>query len=221
MNKDIIIRRANSNDIDFIIKSIIEAEKSGTEIISYCNIFEIPEEELKANLWNIIEEDVEGQELCISGFLIAEIDGIAVGAVCSWVEGDGNLSSSIIKSTLIHYYFSPESQKKAYIKSNLLDNLNIHRKKNTLQIESVFVNNKYRGLGVSNKIINTHINNCKNENNIDKVQIQVMKNNPFAIKAYEKIGFNLKEEKTCSDNEILKILPYNCKIMMEIDLRKV
>ena len=40
------IRRATINDIPFITKSIIEAEKSGTEVLSYSTLFGLNNNEI-------------------------------------------------------------------------------------------------------------------------------------------------------------------------------
>ena len=42
-----VIRKAQIPDIEFIIDTIIESQKSGTNKISYCNIYSLKEVELK------------------------------------------------------------------------------------------------------------------------------------------------------------------------------
>ena len=70
------IRQAGAEDIDFLIEAIIEAEKSGSEMISYCGIFGLSQAELIELMRKMLAEDLEGQQLCISGFAIA--------CVCCW-----------------------------------------------------------------------------------------------------------------------------------------
>jgi len=81
MEEEVKIRRANRADIDFIIETIIEAEKSLTDKISYCNIFSLSESELLDILRNILSEDITGQDLCYSEYLIAEVNGVVAGAM--------------------------------------------------------------------------------------------------------------------------------------------
>ena len=71
MKTNISIRKATEKDIPFLIETIIAAEKSGTETIAYCSIFSLGKEEFTELLKNILEEDIQGQELCVSDFLIA------------------------------------------------------------------------------------------------------------------------------------------------------
>jgi ribosomal protein S18 acetylase RimI-like enzyme len=219
MKKEFKIRAATEKDIEFIIETIIEAEKSGTDKISYCNVFEISETELRTILKNILEEDIEGQELCLSGFLVADFNGITAGAVCSWVEAKDGSTSSITKASVLHYFINKESIEKATSKKEFLEELNISREADTIQIESVFVDNNYRGKGVSGMLI---IENIKKhlctDDRIKKVQIQVAGNNMSAIRSYEKLGFEIKTRKVCSSKKILDILPSDSKVMMEVSV---
>ena len=44
---DFIFRHANINDVSFLVDTIIEAEKSGTDILSYTTIFGLSEKEAR------------------------------------------------------------------------------------------------------------------------------------------------------------------------------
>lgn len=219
MKKKIKLRNAVSKDIDFIIDTIIEAEKSGSDIISYCNIFEINETDLRGILKVILEEDIQNQELCLSGFIVADSAGIPIGAVCSWVEAKDGSPSSIVKASILHYFIKKENIEKASEKKELLEELNITREPNTIQIESVYVNNNFRGLGVSGMLI---IENIKKhlclDDKLQKVQIQVAGNNESALKSYKKLGFEIKKKKVCNNKKILDILPSDSKVMMEVEV---
>jgi hypothetical protein len=89
------------DDIDFIIETIIESDKSSTNVISACNIFSLTELEYKGILRNILLSNVESNEYSLTGFLIAEIKNKKLGALASWVEGIDGKSNSFIKSSLI------------------------------------------------------------------------------------------------------------------------
>ncbi len=222
MNKNITIRKANEKDIPFLREAIIEAEKSGTEKISYCKIFSINEEKLHEMLYQVLMEDIEGQELCINHFLIAEVDNEYAGACSAWIEGiDGSLSS-IIKANILFYFLGDKICNRAAGNLKLMEDINIVREKNAIQIESVYVKENYRGLGIANQIIKEHIKNLVNNNNtINKVQIILVKTNDNAYKAYNKLGFKTTVEK-CSDKpEILNLLPSNCRIMMEMNTNEL
>ncbi len=216
-----IIRKATEADKDFLITSIIEAEKSGGNVISYCAIFDITEDELRSALRNILDEDMIGQELNISGFLVAEVDGERAAALNTWVENEGGMSSTMIKSNLLMYFIDRQKILNAGPAMALMNEINIHRDDNALQIECVYTAPKYRGLGLSSKLIGEHIRR-KQEAAIqfDKVQVILLKNNEAAQKAYSKAGFSLVSEKRCADPAILKMLPCDTKILMEKEIKK-
>ena len=60
--ENLVIREASERDIDFIIETIIEADKSGSNVISACNILNVNEQEYRNILKNILNDNIEGQE---------------------------------------------------------------------------------------------------------------------------------------------------------------
>ena len=213
------IRKAEINDVDFLIDTIINAEKSGTDKLSYAGIFEINEAEVRSILKNILPENIEGQELCISSFLIVEIDGELAGACASWIEGDTGMPSSIIKANLIYNYFGKERILNANEKSVMLKALHIEREKGTLQFESAYVKDKFKGNGISNKMMLAHVGNyLKIYPDITKAQIIMVKTNDKALLAHQKLGFKIVKEVFVDDDKILEILPSNRLILIESNI---
>ena len=216
---DINIRQATEADKDFLIESIIEAEKSGSDMISDCAIFSITEDDFRTALSSMLDEDMEGQELNISGFLIAEVDGEKAAALNTWVENASGMSSSMIKSNLLMYFLDRQAIINAAPAMALMNEVNIHRDSNALQIESVYTAEKYRGLGLTSKLINEHIR-LKQAAAVpfNKVQVILLKNNEAAQKAYQKAGFAIVAEKHCTNPAILNLMPCDTKILMEKQL---
>jgi len=213
------IKRATEADIEFIIKAIVAAEKSGTEKFSYSTMFGMSETEAEEIIRNAIEEDIPGQELCISGFMIAFIDGVASGAVCSWVEAADEIPSAILKANILFHFLGNDVLQKAAKNNYLIEQINIPREPESIQIESVYVDNKFRGLSVSNKLILEQIKQAvENDSTITKVQIQLAASNLSALRSYEKLGFKTVVTKKCEDAEILLFLPSDTKIMMELSV---
>lgn len=60
--ENLVIRVATIHDIEFIIETIIEADKSGSNVISACNILNVNEQEYRNILKNILNDNIEGQE---------------------------------------------------------------------------------------------------------------------------------------------------------------
>ena len=215
----ITFKRATENDIDFIAEAIMEAEKSGTDRLSYATVFDYDTNQVNELIKNALLEDIPGQELALSGFIIAYINNEYAGAVCSWIEAAEDISSAVIKANVLYYFLGQETILRASTKAKLIETLNIPREAGTLQIESVYVCNKYRGLGVSNKLILEHIKDAIQTGvDFSQAQIHVAETNEAAVKSYLKLGFKTKIRKKCEDVSVLKILPSDTRIMMELDL---
>jgi len=215
----IAFRTAVESDVDFIAEAITEAEKSGTDIFSYARIFDLSNEQAVTLIKNAVLENIPGQELCLSGFIIAEIDGEPAGTVCSWIEAEDGIPSSLLKANVLYYFLGKEAIARAGKKSEIIDPLFISRDPGTLQIESVYVRNKFRGMGVSMELILEHIKqHIINGKNFSKVQVQLAETNAAAVSAYQKLGFNMHTRKTGTHPDILKYLPSNTKIMMELSV---
>ncbi|MEI6764568.1 MAG: GNAT family N-acetyltransferase [Bacteroidota bacterium] len=218
MEESFHIRKAAERDIPFLVESVIAAEKSGTETLSYSTIFNISEEEVKALLSRIFEEDIPGQELCISGFLIAEINGEYAGAVSAWVEGVEG-PSTIIKANMLSFFLGKEKVANATTKGTLLNTVHIEREIGALQLESVYTCNKFRGQGVSGKLIEEHIRLVKKDfTDVKRAQILLAKTNNSAYKAYHKPGFYTVLERKCTDAAILDLLPADTMILMQKEI---
>jgi ribosomal protein S18 acetylase RimI-like enzyme len=214
-----VIRDADLNDIDFVIKAIIEAEKSGTDKVSYSTIFSLNEIELKIILRKILEDNIPGHQLWLSGFMIAEIDGEKAGACCGWIECSGGLSSTIIKANLFLDVIGREKLIEAKPIFGLIQELNIERKCGTLQIDYVYVTEKFRGLGLSGFLINSQIKKYKlQDHHVRLAQLAVAESNQPAVKTYVKSGFTVNEKKHSDNKEILKYLPSDTIYLMSKEI---
>jgi GNAT superfamily N-acetyltransferase len=212
----ITIRQATIADKAYVMTAITEAEKSGGNTVSYCNLLGITEQEFSNMLSNMLDEEIEGQELYIPGFLIASVDGIAAAASCSWVEQSGNMASSTLKSNLLMYHTNRSTLLAAMPAIAALKEVNIDRTPGALQIESIYTSPHYRGKGLTGMLINEHIAQHKTTNPaVNKAQITLLGCNEAARSAYSKVGFVLAQEKKSDNPIILKLLSCDRKIMME------
>jgi ribosomal protein S18 acetylase RimI-like enzyme len=216
MLNDLVIRNATYQDIDFIIETIIEAEKSFSNKISYCTIFSLSEKELIDLLKLILAENITGQELCYSEYLIAWYNSNYVGACSSWIEASEGFSSAMLKGSLLYEFLGKEKIEGSQKLFSLLQQINIDREKGTLQIVNAYVKKEFRGRGIIAQLILEHIRlQTLKYPNLKKVQLRPTGTNESAYKAYHKIGFNFVYEKTADTNDILNLLPAKSKILME------
>lgn len=202
------IRKALPNDRDFLIKAILEADKSNSETSSYARLLNMSEPELKELFYNIFEEELEGSEFGHECFAVAVEDGNYAAALASWIEGFDGLPSWQIKSTALFCSLPKTNFDSLKLKLDSFSSINISRTPGALQIESVFVENNYRGRGLFKKLLDHQINNAKEAGfNFDTVELLTYNSNHIAESVYAKAGF-VKSKSTISDHpEILHYYP--------------
>ena len=222
MNDDIIIRRASIIDVDFLTDTIIEAEKSGTDNLGLARIFELSDKEMRNYIKDILEEEIDGCELSISSFLVAEHHGNAVAAFAGWIEGqnEDGLSSAILKSNLIGYCLPMENVSKSQNKSDIVRSLQIEREEGSYQLEYSYTLPEYRGKGIMKDIINQHIVEYKqniphSHRDISKIQVHVFANNEVAIRTYKHCGFEIKQIYDSNNQLVEQYFPYHTLLLME------
>lgn len=216
---ELVLDRGAQADRAFLVQSIVEAEKSSTDKLSYASIFGLSPEQVESVLDSILQEDFEGQELCVSGFLIARVGGTPAGAVCSWVEGASGMASSIIKGNLLQHYLPPGSIDFAQRHASLLDRLTLERERGALQLESVYVEPDFRGRGVAAKLISGHLDATRQQApGLHKAQIMLIEDNRAALRVYERLGFHKVARRQVDDPRIEEFLPGGARILMELEL---
>lgn len=209
------IREATENDIPFLVDIIIEAEKSGTHKLSYNTIFGLSEDETRKYIADMLSEEIDGCELSVSSFLIAEKDNIRVAGVGAWIEGFEGVSSNILKRNLITYTLPKACFEKAIQASVIVRDLYLEEKTNTIQIGMVYVSPLHRGNNLSYLLIEEQINRfLKIKPDITELEVQVFANNVAAIKAYKKSKFEIVKESLSKHEDALLYFPDNKKILM-------
>jgi ribosomal protein S18 acetylase RimI-like enzyme len=215
-NKAIVLRKGEARDIPFIIDAIVAAEKSGSEIFSYSKIFEMTENEVRKYFAAILAEDVPGQELCYSEYMIAEVNGTHAGAIAGWIEGESGQAAGMIKAMLLNHFLPKENMVKALEKRKYLEQMRFNPEFNSFVIESGYTLPAYRGKGILAKLIMEQIHTrLQQRPDVKKSYVQVAKTNRSAIKIYENLGYQVVLEKKCSDPVILNWLPGDTQIIME------
>ena len=84
----LIIRPATLADVEFIATAIIEAEKSFTNRLGTANYFGISETDYHSYLIEMLKEEVDGCEISLTSFVVAEYEGKSVAACSGWLEGE-------------------------------------------------------------------------------------------------------------------------------------
>lgn len=208
-------RKTRFEDIPFLVETIIEAEKSGTSILSYSTIFGLSEEDTYYYISKMLEEEVDGCELSISSFIIAEEQGKIAGAIAVWLEGSEGISSTILKGNLLNFTLPKFSLEAALKKAPIIKEIHIEYTNHTLQLGLVYVLNNYRGRNLAGEMIEFAISDFNSKYpDIKEMHVQVFGNNTSAIKAYKKVGFEISKSKESINPEINSLLPYSSKVLM-------
>lgn len=210
-----IIRAATVSDVSFLAKAIIEAEKSGTDKLSYSTIFNLSEDDVCKYLIDILKQEVDGCELSVSSFIVAEFDGKVVAALSAWVEGLDGIPSTILKGNLLSFTLPKESLTRAMILNEMIRELHVEYVPKTIQIGACYVKKEFRGnrlLGMLNKQIITRL--LKENPGVNSVWVQIFSCNTPSLKAFEEAGFTVVTTRVSTKTEIENYLPSNKKYIL-------
>ena len=212
---EINIRKANSDDFSFLAETIIEAEKSGTNVFSYSTIFGLTEVEARNYIIEMLEEETDGCEFSLSSFFVAETDGEIIGAACGWVEAANGISSSLLKGNLLRFTIPRQNFEKAIQFGSLISEIHLEIKPGTIHIGLAYVAENGRGKGIVPMLFDTIIDTLKTKHpEVSEAGLQVFDSNSRAIRAYEKYGFSVSDRKISENGELEKYLPSKAKLQM-------
>jgi hypothetical protein len=215
------IRQAAIIDVPFLVDVIIEAEKSGTNVLSWSTIFGLSEDETKRYITEMLLEELDGCELSISSFLVAEKNGRVVAALSAWAEGQFNKSSSELKGDLLSFFLPKECIKKAYAIRSIIQEIHIDYTPGSIQKGAGYVIKEFRHRNLfgilTNEIIDREL---KSYPGLSQVYTQIYGCNIPAIKANEKADFKIVMMKESTNKEILHYLPSGKKLVLRKDLIK-
>jgi ribosomal protein S18 acetylase RimI-like enzyme len=221
MMSEVLIRSAAESDIDFIAETIIRAEKGMGNTISYCYLFNLTEEELLEVIRKILLEDIPHFEFSLRSFKIAEVGGIRAGAYAAWIEAAEGIASGFLKTAAFRSFVSREQMQHFRETAAVAETIGISREPGTLQFESIWIREEYRGLGIGNRLVQAQIETLSSEHpGLEKAQVQIIKQNLISLLAHRKYGFQIREEKTSDHPELMRCFSGNTRVLMEIDLRK-
>jgi ribosomal protein S18 acetylase RimI-like enzyme len=216
MQADIFFRPARINDAGFLTEVIIEAEKSGSSILSFSTLFDVNEDVAKDSILQMLEEEIDGCELSISSFIIATHNEQPIGGFGGWIEAGSGKPSKLVKANLIGFVFGHEKINLLKDRANIIRNMFFEREAGTLQLEYLFIEEAYRGMQIGDALIDKLIVKGKTEKpDLQKIQVQLYANNTAARKVYERNGFVITDEYTSKAAAVEAYLPGRVKLLME------
>ncbi|MEY4329642.1 MAG: hypothetical protein RL609_390 [Bacteroidota bacterium] len=213
---EVAIRNATDQDIPFIVETIIQAERSGTQRCALIQLFQCTETELRNYLTLFLKEEMTGCEWSVDSFMIAEYDGNPVGAFGAWIEGQNewDLSSVMLKSNLMKAHLPITVIQGMLNFQSQIVSVAIPRNKGALQLEYAYVVPHAQGKGIVGKLIEHLVLRAEQSHSeFSAIEVQVFSDNRSAVRAYEKLGFVCTFETEPNEVENL-IFPFNRKIKM-------
>lgn len=214
------IRNAMDSDIEFVIETIIQAEKGNSDSISYCKLFNINELEFRSALRKILVEKIGNFDFSLANFKIAELDGFSVAAYGAWVEGLTGISSGILKISALKTFL--QKDKIVHYKQNapIVEAIAIRRQPGTIQFESIYIVEKSRGKNIGKMLVQHLLADItKKHPEVEIAQVQLIKQNAVSLRAHQKYGFQVIEERTSANPEILNFYNGDTRVLMEIKVR--
>jgi ribosomal protein S18 acetylase RimI-like enzyme len=208
------IRPATAADVDALVRTIVSAEKSGTDLAT---LFDLSETQAKEHIASMLHEEVDGCELSISSFLLAEVDGRFAGAVGGWVEAQpDDMPSGLLKSNLIGATYPEEAMQALRTHAEVLTGLRIERAIGALQIEYVHVEPDLRGRGIAQQLITAHLDRAlASEPRPTRAQVQAFADNAGAVRVYQQLGFAIVRTYVAEHPLTSRYLPFHQKVLME------
>jgi GNAT superfamily N-acetyltransferase len=214
------IRNAVDSDIEFIIETIVQAEKGNGDSISYCKLFNINELEFRNVLRKILEEKIGNFEFSLANFKVAEVNGISIAAYGAWVEGLDGISSGILKISALKSFLGKENIAHYKQFAPVADEISIRRKSGTIQFESIYIVEEFRGKNIGNKLVQALLTDLTEKHpDVKTAHVQLIKQNSVSLLAHQKYGFRIIEEKTSLNPQVLDFYSGNTRVLMEIKLQ--
>jgi len=136
--EDFVCRKATVEDIPFLVETIIQAERSGTNLISYQKVFDLSDDELRNFLRELLQDETPNHEFTYQSYYLVEYQGKTVAGLAGFLEGKDGIPSKIIKANLIGIHLGLDRWKAAHDKLKLLSSIEMDRTTGTLQLECAF-----------------------------------------------------------------------------------
>lgn len=211
-----LIREATIKDVDFLVESIIAAERSGSQVFSYSAFFGLSEEEAKVLIKEMLEEEIDDCDLSLSGFLVVEYGNELVAASNVWIEGNNGIASSTIKGNLLGYYLPSDALKKAKEITSMFADLSIELKTGCMYFGPAYVRPDFEGNLLLSQLVNAHF---ERNNTIVEAFAPIYGNNQPSIQNFKLLNFKVYKTYTTSWEGSEKFLPSSTKLLMNKKLK--
>ena len=223
MNKldGVCYRGATIKDVYFIVDAIVEAEKSGTDRLSYSAIFGLTEEEVRRYLAIMLSEEIDGcGELSISNYLLAEKGNQLIAASCAWVEGAEGMPTAVLKGNLLIFSLPEKVIERTIRLQKIFHELHFDYKNGAAFMGAGYVVKEFRGNNLLMILKDKQLNYFRTNPDISEAYVDTFSCSKAALRTNEKLGFQVLRIKESNTTEILNYLPSNKKLLLRKVLEK-
>ena len=189
MIENLSIDKAKREDAIDIARIIWASENTSNEVYKYAQLFDIDENEFLQRFAEVVKNEFDFHPLGYKSFQLIKLGDQIVGGFAIHYEEYENSSSLLCTGALMNVFSRSEMQKAFQMMKNFKA-MHIPKTAKTWQLDSVAILPCYRGMGILRKALLAWIA----KNDCDTIEVQVWNKNAHAIKAYEKIGFNIFKE---------------------------
>ena len=111
----------------------------------------------------MLEEEIDGCEISLSSFVVAEYEGQVVAARGGWLEGENEdrMPSALLKSNLFAYVIPKDILIRGSEHADIVHDIQIDREMGTYQLENSYTKAEFRGLHIMAKLDKYHLDLAK------------------------------------------------------------
>lgn len=214
-----IFRDATIADIDFLVETVIQSEKSSANKCGMANLFGMSEVDFRHYLRKMFEEEIDGCELSVSSFIIVEYEGQAVATLGGFLEGGGEdqMPSSILKSNLLQYIMPASAMQIASENIQIAKELSIERQQGTYQFEYTYVLREHQGQMLMHFLIEKHFEKAE-KLGVKKIQAHVFEGNKGVILIEQMMGFKIIKKIKAQNPRVLEFYPFDTLLLLEKEI---
>jgi len=188
---DLIIRPAAPTDLDFIVAGVMQAERTSLPAVTtYEVFFGLSCEEAASFVRStLLTVGAAEHPLSLASFVVAESGGQLLGMCSAWCEAAP--PSGAVTSIYLSRFLGADRWRKALGNVRVLSAASPTRSPGSIQVESVYVAEAARGIGLAARVLDAACNHARARNQAatDRTEIQFFSENTTAERAYIKGGF--------------------------------
>lgn len=187
------VRDARASDIPFLVRGILAAEQVPrfAPVTTYERHFHLTRDEVATFVGAALAEPLSGHQLALSSFRIAECDGEPAGCCAGWIESTSR-ASGLSVAMLLSRFLGAGRWREAQTAVRMLRAVTPARSGGALQLESFFVDDRFRGQGIASRLIEHHIAaHVQSADAPATAEIILYCENAPAARAYFRSGFTL------------------------------